>query len=112
MHGDSEKGELVRERVPELIEDEVEGGVETHVPEDDELIHRLCRQLQRSVDSFTQTGDPSDLADMLSLVEEIRECSDVSEAELVAVLKEKKENLGEFGVVLDEVEGVESVSVE
>lgn len=109
----TEDGELVRNRVPDIVDDDGVD-VETHTAEGDEEVHRMCRQLRCAVDSFAKSGEVTALADVLDLVERLEEVSDLDPDEIEAVRDVKENQLGSYseGVVIEECSGVDEVVIE
>lgn len=100
-----EYDKLVRDRIPEMIE---ENGETPHVrvADGDEYERRLREKLDEEVREFREDGDVEELADVLEVVHALREQEGVSAERLEAIRAEKAEERGRFddGIVLERVE--------
>ncbi|WP_224337353.1 nucleoside triphosphate pyrophosphohydrolase [Haloprofundus halobius] len=119
-----EYDKLVRDDIPGIIRDSGKRPV-THVADDEEYRKRLAEKLVEEAEEFRESearsvseessgersdprdsGGPEELADVLEVVDAIREELDVAADELERMRREKREARGGFakGVVLERVE--------
>lgn len=101
----TEYDKLVRDRIPELVEESGETP-ETHVADDAEYERRLREKLVEEATEFGEDGDIEELADVAEVVRAIREFRGVDRDELVDLRDEKAAERGGFEdrIVLDAVE--------
>lgn len=96
---------LVRDRIPEVIERNGETPV-IHTADDEEYERRLREKLVEEAREFADSGDLTELADVLEVVHAIREHEGVDEQRLDEIRTEKADERGRFAerIVLDRVE--------
>lgn len=96
---------LVRDRIPEIIEENDEEPV-IHTVNKDEHATRLLEKLDEEVDEFREGREIEELADILEVIHAIRKERGVTVEELQKIRKQKAEQRGRFddGIVLDSVE--------
>lgn len=100
-----EYDKLVRDRIPQLVEDDGERPV-VHVADDREYERRLVEKLFEEAEEYRESGEVAELADLLEVVHAIRAHEGVSEAELKRLRAEKASERGRFDerIVLERVE--------
>jgi predicted house-cleaning noncanonical NTP pyrophosphatase (MazG superfamily) len=99
-----EYDKLVRNRIPEVIEEDGETPV-VHVADGEEYERRLREKLDEEVAEYQENGRVEELADVLEVVHALREREGLSAAELADIRAEKADERGRFadGIVLEEV---------
>lgn len=102
--GESEYGYLVRDRVPDLL-DQQGLDPETHVADDAEFRDRLAEKLVAEARKYEAKRDPEALADVLAVVGAICRQTDVDREELEQLGREAAMERGTFEqrYVLDRV---------
>jgi predicted house-cleaning noncanonical NTP pyrophosphatase (MazG superfamily) len=96
---------LVRDKIPEIIEED--GKVpEIHIADDDEYTERLVEKLEEEVAEFLESREIEELADILEVIHALRKDRGVTVEELQEKREQKAEQRGRFdeGVVLERVE--------
>lgn len=101
----TEYDKLVRDEIPAIIRENGETPV-THRATDEEYRRRLREKLCEEAAEFRESGDPEELADVLAVIEAIRNAEDIAPAELDRLRERKADERGRFadGVVLERVE--------
>ena len=101
--GRVEYDKLVRDEIPEIIEDNGEVP-EIHVADDAEYRRRLHEKLDEEVAEFHDSGDPDELADVLEVVFALGSLDGLSERDLQQRREQKAAERGRFDdrVVLEE----------
>ncbi|WP_158059358.1 nucleoside triphosphate pyrophosphohydrolase [Halorussus halophilus] len=101
----TEYDKLVRDRIPEVIRENDERPV-THVAEGEEYRRRLREKLCEEAEEFRESGDPKELADVLEVIDTIRDAEKIEDETLAALREEKADERGRFeeGIVLERVE--------
>ncbi|HET7323542.1 MAG TPA: nucleoside triphosphate pyrophosphohydrolase [Halococcus sp.] len=96
---------LVRNRIPERIEENDETAV-THVANDDEYERRLREKLREETEEFRASGDLEELADVLEVVSAICAAQNIDRDTLEQRRREKADTRGTFSnrIVLEHVE--------
>ncbi|MCO8243310.1 MULTISPECIES: nucleoside triphosphate pyrophosphohydrolase [unclassified Haladaptatus] len=96
---------LVRDRIPEIIEENDERPV-THIADEGEYERRLAEKLDEEVTEFQESGEPAELADVLEVVYALADSDGLTRDELERIRAEKADDRGGFtdGVVLERVE--------
>jgi len=96
---------LVRDAIPEVIEDNGETP-RTHVATGEEYRRRLHEKLDEEVAEFHDDPGAAELADVCEVLDALRACHDVDEDDVTARQREKADERGRFddGVVLEAVE--------
>ncbi len=96
---------LVRDRVPEVIEENGERPV-THDAVGDEYERRLAEKLDEEVAEFHESGETAELADVLEVAYALADSVGVSRDELERIRAAKADDRGGFdeGIVLERVE--------
>ena len=87
------KGKLVRDNIPEVIEDDGKTPV-TRVLSDIEYRDSLDEKLKEEVGEYFESKTSEELGDIIDVVHAISECDGVSVSELEEIRKKK---LGEKG---------------
>ncbi len=100
-----EYDKLVRDRIPEMIEENGERPV-TRVATGEEYDRRLLDKLDEEVAEYRESREIEELADVLEVVHAIRRSRGASEEELAEKRERKAERRGRFdeGIVLERVE--------
>ncbi|UPV76596.1 nucleoside triphosphate pyrophosphohydrolase (plasmid) [Halorussus limi] len=101
----TEYDKLVRDRIPEVVRENGETPV-THVADGDEYRRRLREKLCEEAGEFRESGDPEELADVLEVLDAIRDAEEFDAERVERLRAEKAEERGRFedGVVLERVE--------
>lgn len=101
----TEYDKLVRDRIPEIIEENGETPV-VHTADGAEYERRLLDKLEEEVREYREEREIEELADVLEVVHAIREREGVSEERLDAIRAEKADERGRFEerIVLERVE--------
>ncbi|WP_256393270.1 nucleoside triphosphate pyrophosphohydrolase [Natronoarchaeum rubrum] len=96
---------LVRDDIPEIVHENDETPI-THVADDEEYAELLGEKLVEEACEFRESGDLEELADVLAVVDAVRERRNVVEDELRELQAEKAAERGRFAerIVLDAVE--------
>ncbi|GAA0672163.1 nucleoside triphosphate pyrophosphohydrolase [Natronoarchaeum mannanilyticum] len=96
---------LVRDDIPEIVRENGETPI-ARVADDEEYAELLAEKLVEEADEFRESGELEELADVLAVVDAVRERRNVSEDELRKLQAEKAEDRGRFEerIVLDAVE--------
>jgi predicted house-cleaning noncanonical NTP pyrophosphatase (MazG superfamily) len=93
---------LVRDKIPELI---IRSGriPKTHIADEEEFHQRLNDKLLEECEEFLQSGKPEELADILEVVEALRERLRISNDELMKIKNDKVMARGAFTqkIILD-----------
>lgn len=99
---------LVRDRIPEVIEDDGDRPV-THVATGAEYRRRLHAKLDEEVREFHEDPSPGELADVREVLAALQAHHDIDEADVAARRREKADERGRFaeGVVLKAVESAD-----
>jgi len=96
---------LVRDDIPEIIRENGETPI-THVADDEEYADLLGEKLVEEAREFRESGEIEELADVLAVVDAVRERRNVPEDELRELQAEKAAERGRFEerIVLEAVE--------
>lgn len=96
---------LVRDLIPEITRANEETPV-THVAEGDAYRRRLREKLCEEAEEFRESGDPEELADVLEVLDAIREAEEIADETLTGHRAEKADERGRFeeGIVLERVD--------
>lgn len=97
---------LVRDRIPDIIEDDGEVPVVRTATTDAEYERYLLAKLEEEVAEYREDREPEELADVLEVVHAIREYEGLEASELAELREEKAERRGGFAdrIVLERVE--------
>ena len=100
---------LVRDKIPELIKNEGKTLVMRHA-DDDEYWDCLQEKLVEEVDEFLQNSSLEEIADILEVIDAIKEYKNFNEQEVQRVKEEKAQHKGRFTqrIVIDDVAEVAS----
>lgn len=100
-----EYDKLVRDGVPEEIRADDETPITREV-DGEEYRERLAEKLVEEAEEYAETRSPDELADVLEVVDAIRDAADVEDGELSTLQAEQASERGRFedGVVLERVE--------
>lgn len=90
-----EFNKLVRDKIPEIIENQGEKAV-TRVLDTDEYIHCLEAKLDEEVSEYHESKEIEELADILEVIFALSEAQGYSRDELLSVYKTKNEKRGGF----------------
>lgn len=100
-----ESDKLVRDEIPEVIE---ENGEEPtiHIADDKEYSDRLTEKFDEEVTEYQESGELSELTDILEVVHAIRKDRGLGREELQKIREQKADQRGRFneGIVLEQVE--------
>lgn len=101
---DIEYDKLVRDKIPEIIEDNGEEPL-THRATDEEYEQRLIDKLDEEVAEFRESRELEELADILEVIHAICEHRDVTKEQLEKTRERKAEQRGRFEemIVLERV---------
>jgi len=94
---------LVRDKIPEYIQSK--GGAPVwHIADADEYQQKLYEKLQEEVDEFLATPNAEELADILEVIEAIRDNLRISATDLRLIKDKKSNERGKFRkkIILDE----------
>lgn len=96
---------LVRDRIPEVIEENGEKP-EFHIVDDDEYSERLVEKLDEEVSEYKTSREIGELADILEVIHALQKDRGRTVEELQKKREQKAEQRGRFdkGIVLDRVE--------
>jgi len=96
---------LVRDDIPEIIRENGETPI-ARVADDEEYAELLGEKLAEEAEEFRESGEIEELADVLAVVDAVRERRNVSEDELRELQAQKADERGRFEerVVLEAVE--------
>jgi len=100
-----EYDKLVRDAIPEIVEENGETPV-VHAADEDEYERRLVEKLQEEIKEYREDRNVEELADVLEVVHAIRKQRGVSVSELERLRAEKADRRGRFDerLVLERVE--------
>jgi predicted house-cleaning noncanonical NTP pyrophosphatase (MazG superfamily) len=100
-----EYDKLVRDRTPEVVRENGETPV-VHEVDGEEYRDRLAAKLLEEAQEYAASREVAELADVLEVVDAIRETADVEDGEIARLQAEKAAERGGFdeGVVLERVE--------
>ncbi|WP_123537177.1 nucleoside triphosphate pyrophosphohydrolase [Halosimplex salinum] len=95
---------LVRDRIPRIVRENGEEPV-THEVSGAEYRDRLHEKLDEEVAEFHDEPSAAEMADVLAVLDALRESHGIEASEIERVRREKAEERGEFedGVVLEAV---------
>lgn len=93
---------LVRDKIPEIIKSK---GVEAevYIADDSEYSQRLNEKLVEEVEEYVKGGEVEELADVLEVIDAIKEFKKINGEELMRIKEKKREERGGFGgkIILD-----------
>lgn len=94
---------LVRDRIPEIIQ-EKGGKSVTHIASEDEYWKKLKEKLKEEADEFYKSESEDELADILEIINAICKFKSINMDNLEKLRKEKKEKRGGFEkrIILEE----------
>ena len=97
-----DKGKLVRDRIPEIIESKGEK-VSFHVASDEEYSKKLKEKLREEVGEFIEDGSIEEMADVFEVITAINELQEWDIEDVVEVQRKKRAERGGFKnkIVLD-----------
>ncbi len=100
----TEYNKLIRDRIPEIIENSGKDPI-YRIAEGDELLYLLNAKLYEELNEYSESGDIEELADLYEVVLSILEFKGVSFDEFEIIRVKKREKRGTFtkGDVLEEV---------
>jgi predicted house-cleaning noncanonical NTP pyrophosphatase (MazG superfamily) len=98
-------GKLVRDRIPEIIKSKGKSP-RTHIAEDFEYFDKLKNKLKEEVEEFVSGGDIEELADILEVIDAIKDFKKIDDKKLNSIKEKKFDERGGFNekIILDEVE--------
>lgn len=93
---------LVRDKIPQSILDSGRIPV-THTADEQEYRQRLKEKLIEECQEFLADENPEELADILEVIDAIRQTLGLSKAELESIKQQKADTLGSFTqrIILD-----------
>lgn len=99
-----EYNKLIRDRIPEIIENSGKTPIVRTV-EGDELLKLLNSKLYEELEEYSESGEIEELADLVEVVQAILDYKGVSILEFNRIRNDKNEKRGAFkkGLVLDRV---------
>jgi predicted house-cleaning noncanonical NTP pyrophosphatase (MazG superfamily) len=94
---------LVRDKIPEYIRGKG-GDPKSHVADTDEYWRKLKEKLEEAVKEFVEAENVEEYADVLEVLEEIRDFKQFSEPEIIEVKNKKADERGKFRdrIILEE----------
>lgn len=84
---------LVRDRIPEIL-DEKGVSYEKRIASPEEYKAELIKKLGEEAQEFLEAGDPEELADVVEVIEALKQLPEYSEVE--AIRQKKKKERGGF----------------
>ncbi len=84
---------LVRDRIPEIL-DEKGVSYEKRIASPEEYRAELIKKLAEEIQEFSTAGDPEELADVIEVVESLKQLPEYYEVE--AIRQKKREERGGF----------------
>lgn len=90
-----EYNKLIRDRIPEILEDAGKD-YETTTVEGRDYLAALKDKLKEEVDEYREEEDVEELADILEVIEALLDWHDISREELEELRREKRKERGGF----------------
>ncbi len=105
MDSEDDLPKLVRDRIPEIIQENGEKPV-TRQLSDKEVVPFLRQKVREEAGEFAESGETEELADLLEVIERYLELEGVEREKLKQLRQEKNSKRGGFSanIVLEEVE--------
>ena len=87
---------LVRDKIPQIIEQKEKRSCITRVLDDEEYLKELNKKIQEELQEYLESGDIEELADLEEVLRAILDFKDYTYAEFESIRKEKVNKRGAF----------------
>ncbi|MGM0380981.1 MAG: nucleoside triphosphate pyrophosphohydrolase [bacterium] len=97
---------LVRDRIPQIIENAGKQCVTHEVSEGEEKSEYLVQKIEEELEEYKESGEKEELADLLEAFYALIEIEGVEMDELERIRRKKKDKRGGFdeGIILEQVQ--------